>query len=192
MKIQPLLLILALALAAIGCARCRPACAPAESRTLVQFSREAGLAGWHVENDDVMGGRSRGSLEINDDGNAVFTGTVSLENDGGFSSIQQAFAPVDVSGHRAICLGLRGDGKRYQLRVESAPGDRHGYAYDFDTSGDWQVVTIPFADMYAIRHGDRLDLANYPGQTLAHLQILIGNGKAETFRLEVDRIWLGP
>jgi NADH dehydrogenase [ubiquinone] 1 alpha subcomplex assembly factor 1 len=52
------------------------------------------------------------------------------------------------------------------------------------------VIEIPFADMYAIRHGDRLDLPNYPGQTLAQVQILIGNGKAETFQLEIDKIWV--
>ena len=189
-----LLPLLALAFFVSGCACCAPPdSAPASgNRTLVQFGRDTGLAGWQVENDDVMGGLSRGRLEINEAGNALFTGTVSLENNGGFSSIQQAFAPVDVSAYRAVCLGLKGDGKRYQLRVQSSADASHAYAFDFDTGGEWEVVEIPFADMYAIRHGDRLDRPNYPGQTLGHLQLLIGNGRAESFQLEIDRIWLIP
>ena len=182
-----------LALAVAGCLHGRsagPAAAPSSNRTLVQFSRAEGLAGWHVENDDVMGGRSQSRLAVDDAGNAVFAGTISLENDGGFASIQCDYPGLDVSAYRTIRLGLKGDGQRYQLRLDAAPGDRHSYAADFQTSGDWQVVVLPFADFFAIRHGDRLDLPNYPGQTLARVQLLAGDGRAESFRLEIDRIWL--
>ncbi|MGD9612971.1 MAG: CIA30 family protein [Kiritimatiellia bacterium] len=185
-----------LALAAAGCIHGRmavpaaPPLPPTDNRTLVQFNRETGLGGWHVENDVVMGGRSQSRLVLDESGNAVFTGAVSLENDGGFASMQCDFAPLDVSGYRAIHLGLKGDGKRYQLRLDAEKNARHSYAADFQTSGAWQEIVLPFADLEPIRHGDRLDLPNYPGQTLARVQLLIGNAKAETFRLEIDRIWL--
>lgn len=185
---------LLLALAALGCASGKPAApadsAPAQDQTVFQFSQGADLGAWEVQDDVVMGGRSQGQLRINEAGNAVFTGTVSLENDGGFCSIQHACAPLDVSRRRALVLGLKGDGKRYQLRVDATPDARHSYACDFQTSGDWQAIEIPFADMYAIHHGDRLDLPNYPGKKLAQIQILIGNGVAEAFQLEIDKIWL--
>ena len=163
---------------------------PPDERAIFCFTHGADLSPWEVQDDVVMGGRSQGALAINEAGNAVFTGTVSLENDGGFSSVQHAFEPIDVSGFRTIVLGLKGDGKTYQLRVDATPDARHSYACDFQSSGCWQTVEIPFADLFAIRHGDRLDLPNYPGQTLAQIQILIGNGKAESFRLEIDKIWL--
>jgi hypothetical protein len=188
-------LTLVLAWISIGCTCCHPSAATdpaakAHNHLLVQFSREAGLQGWQVEDDVVMGGRSQGHLAINEAGNAVFSGEVSLENNGGFSSVQCDVAPVDASSYRTIALGLKGDGKRYQLRVDSTKDARHSYAYDFQTSGDWEVVEIPIAEMYAIHHGDRLDLPNYPGKRLARMQILIGNGVAESFQLEIDRIWL--
>ena len=163
---------------------------PPDERAIFCFIQDADLTQWEIQDDVVMGGRSQGALALNEAGNAVFTGTVSLENDGGFSSVQHAFAPIDVSAYRAIVLGLKGDGKTYQLRLDATPNARHSYAGDFQTSGCWQTVEIPFADLFAIRHGDRLDLPNYPGQTLAQIQILIGNGKAESFRLEIDKIWL--
>lgn len=182
-----------LALACAGCLHGRvpaPAAAPSANRTLVQFSRAEGLAGWHVENDDVMGGRSRSRLALDDAGNAVFAGTISLENGGGFASIQCDYPELDVSAYRAIHLGLKGDGQRYQVRLDAARRDRHSYAADFRTSGDWQEIVLPFADFFAIRRGDRLDLPNYPGRTLARVQLLAGDGRAESFRIEIDRIWL--
>ena len=187
------LLIPLLALAAAGCTLGRPPISPlptSSNRTLVQFSLAAGLGGWHVENDGVMGGRSQSQLAIDESGNAVFTGAVSLENDGGFASRQCDFDPIDVSGYRTIHLGLKGDGKRYQLRLDAEKNARHSYAADFPTRGDWQEIVVSFADLYPIRHGDRLDRPNYPDQTLARVQLLIGNGVAESFRLEIDRIWL--
>ena len=39
---------------------------------------------WQVIDDGVMGGRSKGNFAINEEGNAVFEGTVSLDNNGGF------------------------------------------------------------------------------------------------------------
>ena len=185
-------LVFALALISFGCATSCPSSSmsSAANRTLVQFSRAEGLAGWQIENDDVMGGRSQSRLTLDEAGNAVFAGTISLENDGGFASIQCDYPELDVAAYRTIRLGLKGDGKRYQLRLDAARRDRHSYAADFQTSGDWQVVVLPFADFFAIRHGDRLDLPNYPGQTLARVQLLAGDGRAESFRLEIDRIWL--
>ncbi len=188
------LLLSILVLAMTGCASCGPQAStdPAETgnHTLFLFSQATDLLGWEVQDDVVMGGRSQSRLTLNKAGNAVFAGAVSLENNGGFSSMQVGLDPINVSGYSEVCIGLQGDGKRYQLRVESGKKARHSYAYDFDTCGDWEVVRIPLADMYAIHHGDRLDLPHYPGKTLAHIQILIGNGKAESFRLEIDRIWL--
>ena len=193
---KPLLPMLAVALVSLGCAHSPSTAAiatetaPPSNQTLSQFSLDAGTDGWQIENDSVMGGLSRGRLSVDEAGNAVFAGEISLENDGGFSSIQRDFPSIDVSPYRALSLGLKGDGKRYQVRVESSPGERHAYAQDFQTSGDWQVVEIPFADFYAIRHGDRLDLPNYPGRTLSRVQLLAGEGKAEAFRIEIDRVWL--
>ncbi len=191
---KPILLALSLAAAAAGCAQPRAAApldpAPSGERILFQFCQNADLDRWEIQDDVVMGGRSQGTLSLNEAGNAVFAGTVSLENDGGFSSVQHAFGPLDVAGCRAVVLGLKGDGKTYQLRVDATPGARHSYACDFQTSGNWQTVEIPFADLYAIRHGDRLDLPPFPGQTLAQIQLLAGNGTPGSFRLEIDKIWL--
>ncbi len=191
---KSILLSLILVFIGVGCTCCNSAplqsSEQAKNTTLFQFSQKADISGWTVEDDVVMGGHSNGRLFVNEAGNAIFTGHISLENNGGFSSIQYSFAPLPISAYRTLVLGVKGDGKRYQLRVESTPNATNAYAFDFETSGDWQTIEIPLANMVAIHHGDRLDLPNYPGKTMAHIQLLIANDKAESFQLEIDRIWL--
>ncbi len=191
---KSILLILIMAFINTSCTCCNSAPLPsseyAKDHTLFQFSQEADISGWTVEDDVVMGGRSKGELFVNEAGNAIFTGKISLENKGGFSSAKYSFDPIPVSAYRTLVLGLKGDGKRYQLRIESTPNESHAYAFDFETSGDWQTIEIPFNQFYAIHHGDRLDLPNYPANTMALIQLLFANGQEESFHLEIDRIWL--
>ena len=47
---------------------------------IFDFTRDANLSSWYVVDDGVMGGRSKGKLSINDNGNAIFSGEVSLDN----------------------------------------------------------------------------------------------------------------
>lgn len=163
-----------------------------EARRLIvfDFHPEADISQWEVEDDVVMGGRSEGRLTLNEAGHAVFSGIVSLENNGGFSSIQHHFPPLDISAFQTAHIRLKGDGKRYFLLVEAEPDAYHYYVGDFQTQGDWETVQIPLRDMVPVRRGDPLDLPNFSGETLAQVRIMIANQTRESFHLEIDRIWL--
>jgi hypothetical protein len=157
---------------------------------LFDFSPEADVAGWQIEDDGVMGGRSKGRFSLNEQGHAVFAGDVSLENDGGFSSLQWYFEPIDVEGYVTAQIRLKGDGKRYQFRVETDRAERHSYIYHFETSGHWETVRIPLKEMTPRFRGEDLDLPKYPAKKMGHIRFLIANSKAETFRLEIDEVVL--
>ena len=157
---------------------------------LFDFEQDSDLRGWRMRDDVVMGGRSKGAFALNKHGHAVFSGDVSLENDGGFSSVQNYFDPIDVSSYRKALVRLKGDGKDYRFIVESDDSNRHYYVHDFQTGTDWQTVEIPLSTMYPMRRGDRLSIPDYPGKTMGQIRFMIGNGKAESFRLEIDKIWL--
>jgi hypothetical protein len=148
------------------------------------------MRGWQLEDDDVMGGVSRGSLTRDEAGHAIFRGEVSLENNGGFSSIQNNFDPLDVSGYQHAILRLKGDGKDYRFIVESNPMARHYYVAEFATNGDWQEIKIPLRKMYPVRRGERLDLPDYPAETISQVRFMIANGRAESFQLEIASIRL--
>ncbi len=157
---------------------------------IFDFNKNSDLSNWAIVDDVVMGGRSDGYMEINPEGHAVFYGKVSLENNGGFSSVRYRFAQKDVSTYSHVKIRLKGDGKRYQFRVKSDSYDRHSYIYHFSTSGDWQTITIPLTEMVPRFRGRILDMPNYPARVLTEIAFLIANKKAEDFKLEIDKIIL--
>lgn len=159
-------------------------------KTLFDFTDPAAMRGWHVEDDGVMDGVSKGTFTRDRDGYALFSGKVSLENDGGFSSVQCYFDPIDVSPYRTAVIRVKGDGKNYRFIVESEKDARHNYVAEFPTSGEWQEIKIPLHSMYPVRRGNRLDLPDYPGKTMAQVRFMIANGRAETFRLQIASVRL--
>jgi hypothetical protein len=167
-----------------------PASAHAEEKILFDFKKDGDTSGWMIEDDGVMGGLSKGRFQLNNEGHATFSGNVSLENNGGFSSVQWNFDPIDVSPYSTFVVRLCGDGKRYLLLTEAGPGDRHYYQAEFQTGTDWQTLEIPFKDMTPHFRGDRLDKPNFPGKTMTQVRFLIGNKKAESFNLEIDEVRL--
>ena len=154
------------------------------------FNKNSSLSNWSIVDDVVMGGRSAGNFELNDSGHGEFFGKVSLENNGGFSSVRYRFETMNVSDYSKIMLRLKGDGKRYQFRVKSNQNERQSYITYFETSGDWQTIEITLGDMYPSWRGMTLDMPNFPGNTMEELAYLVSNNKAENFKLEIDRISL--
>jgi NADH dehydrogenase [ubiquinone] 1 alpha subcomplex assembly factor 1 len=160
------------------------------AKVLFDFADPAAMRGWQVEDDGVMGGVSRGNLTHNEAGHAIFRGEVSLENNGGFSSIQNNFAPLDVSKYQHAIIRLKGDGKDYRFIVESDTNARHYYVAEFTTNGEWQEIKIPLRAMYPVRRGDRLNIPDYPAETMSQVRFMIANGRAESFQLEIASIKL--
>ena len=163
---------------------------PSNDPVIVDFETGFRFRNWAVVDDVVMGGRSEGNLYINDAGNAVFHGMVSLENNGGFSSVRHRFDEKNVESYSWMVLRVKGDGRAYQFRVKTSKYDRHSYSYEFSTDGSWQKIRIPLADMYPTWRGMKLEMDNYPIEKMEEIAILIGNKEEENFRLEIDSITL--
>jgi hypothetical protein len=157
---------------------------------LFDFSKDSDLTNWVVVDDVVMGGRSDGKFELNESGHAVFKGIVSLENNGGFSSVRYRFSQKNIDGYTKVLLRLKGDGRRYQFRVKSDKYDRHSYIYHFETTKEWETIEVPLYDMTPSFRGRILDIPNYQGKVLEEIAFLISNKKAESFKLEIDKISL--
>jgi hypothetical protein len=163
---------------------------PSSGKVLFDFADAATMRGWQIEDDCVMGGVSKGTFTHAPAGHAVFSGKVSLENNGGFSSVQSYFEPIDVSSYRNAVIRVKGDGKNYRFIVESEKDARHYYVANFETTGEWQEIEIPLRQMYPVRRGDRLGLPDYPGKSMAQVRFMIANGRAENFRLQIAGVRL--
>lgn len=158
--------------------------------TLFDFTPASNIRDWVTVDDTVMGGVSSGNFYLNDAGQGVYTGKVSLENNGGFSLLRYRMPTIRVEGYTKVILRLKGDGKRYQFRAKTSDGDRHSYVGHFTTTGAWEEVAIDLSGLSPQFRGRKLDLPNYPAELLSELAILIGNKKEEKFVLLLDWIKL--
>ncbi|MDC1374372.1 MAG: CIA30 family protein [Polaribacter sp.] len=157
---------------------------------IFNFTKEANLSSWQVIDDGVMGGRSQGNFAINEEGNAVFEGTVSLDNYGGFSSVRHRLLEKDISKYTKVLLRIKGDGKKYQFRIKEKRRDYYSYITTFQTTNKWQTITLEMHQMYPAFRGRTLNMDNLKPNKIEEIAILIGNKKAEKFRLEIDSISL--
>ena len=163
---------------------------PMNSMIIFDFTTKSDIKNWLVTDDDVMGGISSGTFKLNDEGFGVFSGSVSLENNGGFSSVRYRFEKINVKGYNKIIIKLRGDGKSYQFRMKSNSSDNYSYISTFSTSGEWQEIEIPINDMYPSFRGRKLNQPNFSNDYIEEIGFLIGNKKAEKFTLLLDKIEL--
>jgi NADH dehydrogenase [ubiquinone] 1 alpha subcomplex assembly factor 1 len=158
--------------------------------TLTDFSKPTELAEWKVVNDGVMGGMSEARLSNSSEGHALYQGEVSLENNGGFSSIRKSFESTTIKGAKTVHIKLKGDKKNYQFRVKTNRNDRHAFKYEFETTGQWQTIKIKLKEMTPTYRGMRPNIPNYQAEILSEIGFLIANKKAEKFNLLIDSIWL--
>jgi NADH dehydrogenase [ubiquinone] 1 alpha subcomplex assembly factor 1 len=160
------------------------------SNIIFDFNKESTISDWKIVDDVVMGGRSNGSFTLNNDGHGEFSGVISLDNNGGFSSVRYRFKENDVANYSTFILKIKGDGKKYQFRVKSTTNDYHSYIYVIQTDNTWQTIEILFSEMYPAFRGRDLNMVNYPGKEMEEVAFLIGNKKRESFKLEIDKIEL--
>lgn len=159
--------------------------------TLYSCADNGDLQDWQVVTDGVMGGKSEGSIASDNQGNCLFSGKVSLENNGGFSMVRCQIGigklPQDCSG---FDLKVKGDGRQYQFRVKSVSDQRHSYGFHFSTNGEWQQILIPFHKLLPVFRGKQLDLPVYDGKELQEMAFLTGK-QPGNFELKISSLMAG-
>ena len=157
---------------------------------IFDFDKNSKIRDWRIVDDVVMGGVSKSNITINKGGNGVFSGHVSLDNNGGFSSVRHQFSSLNVSSYNKFIIRIKGDGKNYQFRVKSKLNEYHSYKHEFSTNKTWQTIEIPFDELKATFRGRLLDMDSFNNTILEEIGFLISNKKEEYFQLEIDFIKL--
>jgi NADH dehydrogenase [ubiquinone] 1 alpha subcomplex assembly factor 1 len=162
-----------------------------EINRLIEFFR-VDPQSWIPINDGVMGGLSQSRIKATDNGTAVFSGIVSLENNGGFASVRAAFEAIDLSDYNSVVVRIFGDGKRYQLRLRTDNRyDGIAYQASFETTGGaWEEIEIPFSSFLPTYRGRRPRGAR-PLNTgnICQIGFMITDKQNGPFRLEIK--WIG-
>ena len=165
--------------------------AAAAPKLLQEFAGAAGEPEWVAVNDGVMGGLSQGGATIKD-GLLLFSGTLSLENNGGFSSVRTRDTRHDLGTAEAVVLRVKGDGRVYQLRLATDArfrGSRISYGAEFPTrAGEWTEVTLPFAKFAPSHRGTKLAGPALDLSKIEEIGLLIGDKRPGAFALAVDWI----
>lgn len=154
--------------------------------SIVDFGRDTSV--WRSVDDVVMGGVSSSRMRTVGDA-AVFEGTLSLENNGGFASVRSERLQADLTGCEGVRIRVRGDGNRYQFRIRSnAALDGPSHQLTFETRADeWFEVELPFSMFTAAYRGR--PLPDYPpidAGEIATVGFLIADKQEGEFRLEID------
>jgi NADH dehydrogenase [ubiquinone] 1 alpha subcomplex assembly factor 1 len=160
------------------------------SNIIFEFNKKSDLKNWVIIDDVVMGGRSSGSFGLSPQGHGVFRGSISLDNNGGFSSVRHKFERKLIRDFTKIVLKIKGDKKKYQFRIKSNSGDYYSYISTFSTNGDWQEIQINLKDMYPSFRGRKLAKPNFSEDYIEEIVFLIGNKNEENFELQIDKIAL--
>ena len=159
-------------------------------QVIFDFNENASLQNWEILDDVVMGGRSQGDISLSPEGYGRFSGHVSLENNGGFSSVRYIPDGLEVNPQDQIKIRLAEDGKRYQFRVKHDKQAYASYITYFETTGDWEEISILLSDLYPTFRGKTLDQPNFNHHAIQQLGFLIANKKAQDFELLIDKIML--
>jgi len=159
-----------------------------QDRMVLDFNRAEDRDAWYIVNDGVMGGISRSEITFSESGTAIFEGTVSLENNGGFASARTGSRSYKLGEYSGLLLQIRGDGKDYQLRLRTdGRFDGISYRYRFTTQPETvQIIRANFTEFEPVFRGRVLDdAAPLSPEKIQQLGFLIADVQSGTFRIEV-------
>ncbi len=160
-----------------------------DMKVIYSFTTKTTVNEWRIVNDGVMGGISKSSLMLTDDGYGKFSGHVSLANNGGFASIQLNTSIKLSEEKKFIVLRVKGDGKAYEFRLKGEISQSESYVYQFTTSGEWENIKLPLGEFYPQFRGRKLNYPNFNFNTIEQVSFLIANKQEEDFKLLID--WIG-
>jgi hypothetical protein len=156
---------------------------------MIDFIKQQEEGLWRVTNDGVMGGLSNGKMLFEQD-HGVFTGDISLDNNGGFSSVFRQVENIPAQLDKLVIV-TQGDGQTYQLRlVVYIDGYRLTYKNEFNTSvNKREQIVLKLADFQATFRGR--DIKNAPllkSENIREVGFLMTKKVAGKFLLSVYQL----
>lgn len=128
------------------------------NNNLLFGNKQEDLPNWTIVNDGVMGGRSSSHVAFTPEKNLVFSGNLSLENNGGFASFRMKVDKHIPAGCTRLSFRLKGDGKQYRFRIRNEDlWEDVSYSYSFRTINDiWMQFDIPLTKFVPVYRGKQI------------------------------------
>lgn len=154
-----------------------------------RFDNPEELKGWVIVNDGVMGGKSQSDISIENSA-LIFSGHVSLENNGGFASTRRVGFKTP-KGSDLVRILVKGDGKTYQLRLkDNNSWNGATYTTSFNTEkGSWVERTFGEKDFVAKWRGQTIpDAPPLVLSQVTQLGFLISDKQEGKFEVQIKEI----
>ncbi|WP_372944088.1 CIA30 family protein [Shewanella sp.] len=169
---------------------CNPVWSASEAKMLLHFIDSHHFPQWNINNDTVMGGVSQSHITQHPQQALLFSGTVSLANNGGFASTESRIIK-DIPAASAITVTVKGDGKTYQLRLKT-PALSYGEAYvaNFTTQADTITQHRFTASDFSVSFRGR-NVANAPALAFADIDrmgFLVAQKQQGPFAIELHSV----
>ena len=157
---------------------------------LVSFDSRDERFEWSSLGDQVMGGRSDGTLVHSEEGVGLFHGTVRLESGGGFASVKADLPKAfDASNYTGIELLALGDGKSYKIGLRNSTNRRsivYQHAFTPDTK-DWSRIHLRFNEFIPTWRGKTVtDAEPLDLEHLASVSLFVSGRQAGEFHLRMQ------
>ena len=144
---------------------------------------------WQAVNDGVMGGVSDGRYRITDEKTLEFSGTLSLENNGGFASVRTKPTELDIKAGDTIVLRVKGDGREYVLNLYTK-SRRMAFSYRAPlptTKDEWTEVRVPLEDFIPTAFGRRVQgMGPVEPDQINGLGFMLSDKKPGKFQMQVE------
>lgn len=157
---------------------------------LFDFGEGKNFGRWSIINDGVMGGLSQSKANLEGDA-VLFSGNVSLKNNGGFVSLRSAMGNYDLSAYQYCEIRFKSNTNRsFELLIEK---DTQFYLPKFrakfaSKTKDWEILTIPLKDLEVSRMGNSLQQGIDP-KALTGVQrigFILADKQEGSFQLWID------
>jgi NADH dehydrogenase [ubiquinone] 1 alpha subcomplex assembly factor 1 len=158
---------------------------------LFDFASPNAAQKWQAVNDGVMGGVSEGRFKITDDETLQFSGTLSLENNGGFASVRTKPAELNIKAGDVIVVRVKGDGREYVLNLYTKSRQMaFSYRAPLPTTKDeWTEVAVPLKEFIPTAFGRRVQgMGQVEPSQINGMGFMLSDKKPGPFTMQVDSV----
>lgn len=150
---------------------------------------KSGEDGW-VINDGVMGGLSKGRAEMKDN-SLFFSGTISLENNGGFTSFRAPYKRMNLSGYITMEVKYKSTGRTCAISLDQSTRFwLQNHKLNLPLSDEWNTISIPLTELNEFRMGRKTGrtMSLEKAASIIRIGIITDSKDPGEFTFEIDYI----
>jgi uncharacterized surface protein with fasciclin (FAS1) repeats len=162
----------------------------AADKVIASFGEANSVKCWTSVNDGVMGGVSKGGFKRSEAGTLLFTGDISLKNNGGFASIRMNPRELGLAGNSGIIVKAKGDGRTYwvDLRVSDQMAASSYRAYLPTVDGEWNETRLAFKDFKLQSFGREIPSKAINPDLIVSAGFTLADKQEGPFSLEIEYV----